>query len=172
MDWRNSRISLMERVRTMPSPLGVVKRSSARVADDHRRFRPLMRRPESATIDRCREKPRKTAGTRSSRRSGEEKADRSLFSIRLRSSFCEFAECANSLGNGAPGRIRTCDPRLERPMIIDQLCRRWNRSTPPNSRRARRRASAGQGPAPPTGQRETGRGTPVRRSTHLRNGRV
>ena len=33
------------------------------------------------------------------------------------------AQSANSLGNGAPGRIRTCDPRLRRPRIASCLLR-------------------------------------------------
>src|SRR4029079_19802338 len=33
-------------------------------------------------------------------------------------------ESANSLGNGAPGRSRTCDPRLRRPSVLWPLANR------------------------------------------------
>src|SRR5450759_3009390 len=47
---------------------------------------------------------------------GAHSPDRSLCSMKLRLRFFLRAKSANSLGNGAPGRTRTCDPRLRRPM--------------------------------------------------------
>src|ERR1035437_7946990 len=48
---------------------------------------------------------------------GAHSPDRSLCSMKLRLRFFLRAKSANSLGNGAPGRTRTCDPRLRRPVL-------------------------------------------------------
>jgi hypothetical protein len=55
-----------------------------------------------------------------SRRCGANSQDRSLFSMNLRLKISRPQELANSLGNGAPGRARTCDPRLRRPPVQDR----------------------------------------------------
>ena len=49
---------------------------------------------------------------------GAHSPDRSLCSMKLRLRFFLRAKSANSLGNGAPGRTRTCDPRLRRAVVL------------------------------------------------------
>jgi hypothetical protein len=48
---------------------------------------------------------------------GAHSQDRSLFSICVRQEIFSRVKSSNSLGKSAPGRTRTCDPRLRRPVL-------------------------------------------------------
>src|ERR1035437_7020578 len=67
---------------------------------------------------------------------GAHSPDRSLCSMKLRLRFFLRAKSANSLGNGAPGRTRTCDPRLRRAVSYvrsgfpSSMLRRYPRDLP------------------------------------------
>jgi len=56
---------------------------------------------------------------------GAHSRDRSLFSTCVRRESSRDLNIANSLGNCAPGRSRTCDPRLRRPAPPSRLAAKY-----------------------------------------------
>jgi hypothetical protein len=102
---------------TMPSRAGDVKRPPAYLAGD--RFIQLSYRASFAISERT-----ELLNEIEEAECGGKSRDRSLFSICVRQEISSGSKRAISLGNGAPDRTRTCDPRLRSSVITAPLSNR------------------------------------------------